>query len=168
MKRISFLHSLLVVAALLAALAFPPASRAADKAGDSGAILDAAESVFRGMAKRDYPAIWAGLSARTRQSIVRAVGKAEEKAGRKGDEDPIRADFEKGGETARAYWEAYLAQFDPKTVLEESKWTMGAVKKDRAEIVLRYRKSDHDAILKLFFEAGAWRVGLDETFSTRQ
>jgi len=42
------------------------------------------------------------------------------------------------------------------------------VKKDRAEIVLRYRKSDHDAILKLFFEAGAWRVGLDETFSTRQ
>jgi uncharacterized protein involved in type VI secretion and phage assembly len=45
---------------------------------------------------------------------------------------------------------------------------MGPVQKNRAEIILRYQKSDHDALLKLFREEGLWKVGLDETFSTRQ
>jgi len=157
-----------LVIALIACLAFPLALPAADTNADIGNILTAAESVFQNMEKRDYPALWNGLSAETRRSIIKSVGKALGKAGRDVAEERIQADFEQGGEIAREYWGAYLTQFDPKTVLEESKWTMGEIKKDKAEILLRYRKSEYDAILKLFREEGAWKVGLDETFSTRQ
>jgi hypothetical protein len=69
---------------------------------------------------------------------------------------------------AKGYWSGYLSSFDPKTVLEQSAWKMGEIKKDRAEIILRYRKSSNDAILKMYREEGSWKVGLDETFSTRQ
>jgi hypothetical protein len=152
---------------LLVCLIFPGAPAAAADA-DHAEILAAAESIFQHMEKRNYPALWEGLSEATRRSIARSVGKAIARAGGEAAEEGIRADFATGGPIARQYWEAYLAQFDPRTVLEESRWSMGAVKRDRAEIVLRYRKSRHDTILKLVREGGAWHVGLDETFSTRQ
>ena len=168
MKRTLSLDSILLFAALLAVLVFPAGSQAAEKGADPGEVLDAAESVFRNMQKRDYPALWGGLSAKTRQSIVASVQKAESKAGRDHAEAEVRTDLETGGRLSREFWDAYLVQFNPGTVLEESRWTMGEIKKDRAEIAIRYKKSEHDAILKLFREGGAWKVGLDETFSTRQ
>ena len=131
-------------------------------------ILSAAESVFQNMSKADYPALWSGLTAQSRKSIIGSVRKALGKAGLDYPEERIRVDFEKGGELARGYWTGYLSQFDPKTVLEESKWSMGNVKKDKAEIVIRYKKAGQDAILKMFREGGVWKVGLAETFSARQ
>lgn len=158
--------------ALLAVLLFltlvsatvPPAVPAA--ASDD--LLTAAESLFQNMAKRNYPALWDGLSDATQRSIARDVGRAVAKGGEGRDESEILADFAQGGPLARHYWSAYLGQFDPRTVLEESRWSLGVMGKDRAEIVLRYRKSRQDTILKLFHERGGWRVGLAESFSTRQ
>ena len=142
---------------------------AADSRGeDSGDILTAAESVFQTMQKGDYAALWRGITGGTQRTIVRSVAKALDKAGKAQPEEAIRRDMETGGELAKGYWSGYLSQFDPKTVLEESKWSMGEIKKDRAEITLRYRKSSNDAILKMYREGGAWKVGLDESFSTRQ
>jgi len=149
-KRSHSFKIFLPAIALFFCLAVPAVLRAADTGADIDDILTAAES------------------AETRRNVVKSVGKALGKAGRDDTEEQIRTDFEKGGEIAREYWGAYLSQFDPTMVLKESRWTMGEIKKDRAEIAIRYKKSEHDAILKMFREGGAWKVGLDETFSTRQ
>ena len=167
MKKFSPLTFFLVVA-LLCCMAFPAVMRAAADPKEEAEILNAAESLFLSMAKQDFPAVWRGLTADTQRSTVRNVHKAVVKAGMTFSEEEIRADFEKGGGLALDYWEGYLSRFDPKTVLEESRWTFGEFKKDRAEILLRYQKSDYDAHLKMFREGGLWKVGLDETFSTRQ
>ena len=153
---------------LLFFMAFPAVMRAAADPKEEAEILNAAESVFQNMAKRDCPALWRGLTAETQRAIVRNVHKAVAKAGQTFSEEEVRADFEKGGGLALDYWGGYLTQFDPKTILEESRWTFGEFKKDRAEILLRHQKSDYDAHLKMFREGGLWKVGLDETFSTRQ
>ncbi len=131
-------------------------------------ILRAAESVFQNMSTAAYPALWSGLSVQSRKNITQNVQKALIKAGLDYTIERICADFEQGGELARAYWTDYVLQFDPKLVLEESKWGMGAIKKDRAEIIIRYKKSDQDAILQMFREDGVWKTGLEETFSTRR
>jgi len=149
-------------------MAFPAVVRAAADPKEEAEILDAAESVFLNMAKRDFPALWRGLTADTQRAIVRNTHKAVVKEGKTISEEEVRADFEKGGGIALEYWGGYLSRFDPKTVLEESRWTFGEFKKDRAEILLRHKKSDYDAHLKMFREGGLWKVGLDETFSTRQ
>jgi hypothetical protein len=157
-----------LVVALLCFMALPAVMRAAAEPKEEAEILNAAESVFLSMAKKDFPAIWRGLTADTQHAIVRNVHKAVVKAGMTFSEEEVRTDFEKGGGLAPDYWGGYLSRFDPKTVLEESRWTFGEFKKDRAEILLRYQKSDYDARLKMFREGGLWKVGLDETFSNRQ
>jgi hypothetical protein len=147
----------------------PSALRAADnRGGDPGDILTTAESVFKAMQKGDHVALWRGLTASTQRTIVRNVEKALDKAGKAQPEEIIRRDLESGGELAKGYWSGYLSQFDPKTVLEQSAWKMGEMKSDRADIILRYRKSSNDAVLKMYREEGTWKVGLDETFSARQ
>lgn len=166
-KKIPPLTFFLVVV-LLCLMALPAVIRAAADPKLEAEILNAAESVFQSMAKKDFPALWKGLSADTQRAIVRNVHKAVGKAGMTFSEEGVRADFEKGGGLALDYWGGYLSRFDPKTVLEESRWTFGEFKNDRAEIILRHQKSDYDARLQMFREAGLWKVGLDETFSTRQ
>jgi hypothetical protein len=157
-----------VILAILCFLAFPAVTMAAEDPKETEQILDAAEAVFQNMEKRDLPALWRGLTAETQRSIMRNVRKAEGKIGHDHTEEQLRSVFQNGEALAREYWEAYLTQFDPKTILNESRWSMGSVNKNRAEIILRHRKSDHDALLKMFREEGRWKVGLDETFSTRQ
>ena len=157
-----------VIIAVLCLLAFPAVMMAAEDPKETAEILDAAEAVFQNMAKRDLPALWRGLTAETQRNIIRNVRKAEGKIGRDHAEEQLRSIFQNGEALAREYWEAYLFQFDPKTILNESRWSMGPVNKNRADIILRHQKSDHDALLKMFREEGRWKVGLDETFSTRQ
>jgi hypothetical protein len=157
-----------LVVALLCLMAFPAVMRAAMDPKEEAEILNAAESLFLNMAKRDFPALWRALTAETQRNIIRNVRKAEGKTGHDYPEEAVRADFEKGETLARQYWDAYLSRFDPKTILEESRWTFGEFKKDRVEILLRHHKSDYDAHLKLFREGNLWKVGLDESFSTRQ
>ncbi|MCE5265735.1 MAG: hypothetical protein LLG97_19680 [Deltaproteobacteria bacterium] len=157
-----------IIIALLCLLAFPAVIAAADDPKETAEILDAAEAVFQKMAAGDFPALWRGLTSETQRNIIRNVRKAEGKIGHDYTEEQIRHAFQNGEPLAREYWKAYLTWFDPKTVLKESQWSMGKVNRGRAEIILRYHKSDHDALLKMFREEGRWKVGLDETFSARQ
>jgi hypothetical protein len=160
--------TVLLAAALLCLMAFPSVLWAAADLKEEAEILNAAESVFLNMAKKDFPALWRGLSAETQRAIVRNVHKAVVKEGKTFTEEEVRAGLEKGGGLALDYWGGYLSRFDPKSILEESRWTFGEFKKDRAEILLRHKKSDYDAHLKMFREGGLWKVGLHETFSVRQ
>jgi hypothetical protein len=157
-----------LVFGIICLLLLPAKIQAAGDARDIDSVLSAAESVFQNMSRAAYPALWAGLSNQTRKSIIQNVRKALEKIGFDYTAERIRVDFATGGELAGNYWVNYVSQFDPKLILEESKWTMGQLKKDTAEIIIRHKKSDRDAILKMFREEGAWKVGLDETFPTRK
>ena len=151
------------------------------------AILARAESLFQSMKVRDYPAIFAALSAKSRGTIVAettsALSAARQATPGKpsaADSPPsapprdpapgpeaVRRDFVAGGPIARDYWDAFLRRFDPDAALEHSRWEIGSVGKDRAEILLTHHGADHPATLKMFREDGGWKVGLVETFWAR-
>ncbi len=131
-------------------------------------VLTAAESVFKSMKAKDYPALWQGLTLETQQEILASVRKAEKKAGREYTVEQLTQDFASGGPQAQAYWDAYLFVFNPDMVLEDSKWSMGAIEKNVAAVIVQYKKSDKPAIIILKKEGGAWKLGLDETFGARK
>ena len=169
------------------------------------AILARAESLFQSMKARDYPAIFAALSAKSRESIIAETyasmaatakqappgkptdvdvphtGLKESRPGmadagapspasaRKSAPglDAVRSDFVVGGPIARDYWDAFLRRFDPDAALEHSRWEIGSVGKDRAEILLTHHGADRPATLKMFREDGGWKAGLVETFWSR-
>ena len=151
------------------------------------AILARAESLFQSMKARDYPAIFAALSAKSRETIVAETSSALAAAAKQAPpgkptaadtpsapaKDPapgpeaVRRDFVAGGPIARDYWDAFLRRFDPDAALEHSRWEIGSVGKDRAEILLTHHGADHPATLKMFREDGGWKVGLVETFWSR-
>lgn len=120
------------------------------------------------MRARDYPAIWALLSSKSRETIV---GDVLKESGGTGvgisGEEQIAQDFAKGGAIARAYWEGYLREFDPDTALRESRWEMGEVGKDSAVIRITHKGSERPAVLRMVREEGIWKVGLIETFRPR-
>ncbi len=135
----------------------------------TASILEAADSFFKAMKVRDYTAVWSGLSEQSRKTIVEKVFRTireDKQAGR--SVESITQDFAAGGPIARAYWSAYLSNFDPDTILEQSRWTMGTVRQTRAEILLLHRKSENAAVLKMVKEGGEWKVGLMETFGRRK
>ena len=68
---------------------------------------------------------------------------------------------------AKAYWNSYLNAFDPDRVLEQRKWDIGAMKKDKAELNILYKKSEKPAVLLIYMEGNVWEVGLEETFGSR-
>ena len=150
-------------------------------------ILARAESLFQSMKIRDYPAIFAALSAKSRETIVAETASALAAAAKKTrpgeptgadtpsapakasppDPEAVRSDFVAGGPIARDYWDAFLRRFDPDIALEHSRWEIGSVGNDGAEILLTHHGADHPARLQLFREDGAWKVGLVETFWSR-
>ena len=150
-------------------------------------ILARAESLFQSMKSRDYPAIFAALSAKSRETIVAETTSALAAAAKQASPgkpiaaappsasaknpapgaEAIRSDFVAGGPIARDYWDAFLRRFDPDAALEHSRWEIGSVGKDRAEILLTHHGADHPAKLKMFREDGGWKVGLVETFWSR-
>ncbi|MDD5762264.1 MAG: hypothetical protein PHP88_07115 [bacterium] len=139
------------------------------------------------MKTRDYPAIFAALSAKSRETIVAETSSAlataakqapQEMAGTSTpsrtptkapppDPEAVRGDFVAGGPIARDYWDAFLRRFDPDAALEHSRWEIGSVGKDRAEILLTHHGAEHPATLKMFREDGGWKAGLVETFWSR-
>ena len=131
-------------------------------------VLGAAESVFKFMKAKDYPAIWQGLTVETKNEIVASVRKGAKKAGQEYTVEQLVQDFASGGPQAKAYWDAYLNVFNPDMVLEDSKWSMGPIDKNVAKISIQYKKSDKPAILILKKEGGVWKLGLDETFGARK
>jgi hypothetical protein len=130
------------------------------------AILDRAESFFLSMKARDYPAIFATLSAKSRETIVAETASALAKNPAP-NPDELRKDFIEGGPIARDYWDAFLRRFDPDAALEHSRWEIGSVGTERAEILLTHHGATHPATLKMFLEDGGWKVGLVETFWSR-
>jgi hypothetical protein len=139
------------------------------------------------MKARDYPAIFAVLSSKSRETIVAETTSALAAAARQAPPgkptagetpsalardpapglDAVRGDFIAGGPIARDYWDAFLSRFDPDTALEHSRWEIGSVGKDRAEILLTHQGAERPAVLKMFLEAGGWKTGLVETFWSR-
>lgn len=168
-RLISFqLAAVLLVAAVVQLLLIPAAVQSQSVSPVAEEVLGAAESVFKFMKAKDYPAIWQGLTMETKNEIVASVRKAAKKAGQEYTAEQLVQDFASGGPQAKAYWEAYLNVFNPDMVLEDSKWSMGPIEKNVATVIIQYKKSDKPAILILKKESGAWRLGLDETFGARK
>ena len=175
------------VAFLVLSLCLPARAASPEDHPAVPAILDRAESLFRSMKARDYPAIFAALSAKSRETIVAETSSALAAAAKQASpgtptavdspsapaRDPapareaVRSDFVAGGPIARDYWDAFLRRFDPDAALEHSRWQIGSVEKDRAEILLTHHGADRPATLKMFREDGGWKVGLVETFWSR-
>jgi len=120
------------------------------------------------MRARDYRGIFASLTSKSKITIVeetvRAIASAKGSAPAR---EEVSRDFEEGGPVAREYWDAYLQRFDPGAVLERSRWEMGTVTKNRAEILLIHKRSQSPARLQMFREEDSWKTGLVETFWTR-
>lgn len=165
--------SLFLCISLVAALVPCAGHRAAADEGSPstqpiGPILHQAEGLFRNMRGRDYPAIWALLSGKSREAIVEDVVKESGRFGEGAvDAGGIARDFAQGGPIARAYWDGYLREFDPETALTESRWEIGKVGEDSAEIRITHERAEQPAVLRMFREDGIWKVGLIETFRPR-
>jgi hypothetical protein len=152
--------------ALLASCQAAPKTRAAP--GQENRILGAGEKPFLLMNRKDYRAVWSSISRRSQDAIVQDVLVACRGLTVQCSRDELRADFARGGPSATVYWENYLANFDPNTVLRDSRWSMGAVGPDEAEIIVRHKDADREAILKIVREDGAWKLGLEESFGVRK
>jgi hypothetical protein len=136
--------------------------------GDTHDVLISAESLFKALKAKNYTEVWKFLTAKSKSAIVDDVYREAVKRGGKYSKEQMNDDFTKGGSTAGAYWDSYLAVFDPDTVLEHSTWKINVVKIEYAEINILYKKSEKPAVLKLYKEDGMWKVGLEETFRTRK
>jgi hypothetical protein len=143
-------------------------SQADDKDKTWSDILTSTETVFMSMRESNYPEVWRNLSEFSKKTIIDETFKEIEKTQELISAERIRLDFEYGGPISISYWKGFLSNFNPRIVLEESRWEKGRLFVDRAELVLIHRLSDKPAILKLFHENGKWKVGLVETFWGRK
>jgi DNA-binding protein Fis len=147
----------------------------AQKTGEqTDAVLTSAESFFKSLKGKDYTKIWSLLSQKSQDTIVDDIFKetlknqSSQTPATEYSKEQIFADLKVGGSLSKAYWNSFLEYFDPDVVLNQSKWDIGTVKKDRAEISIQYKKSDNPAMLQMFKENNTWKVGLVETFWTRK
>ena len=140
---------------------------AGDKHIDISRILDPAEKFFVSLKDRKYGTAWDLLSAESHSTIIDNVYNASRKDGSNIQKLDITRDFENRGIICNSYWNAFLETFDPDMVLKESRWEMGPIEKDEAEIIIMHRRSDFPARLRMFKENGTWKVGFSETFGIR-
>jgi len=133
--------------------------------GDLDRILFSSETFFKVMRSGDHVKVWSMLSSKSHWTIVADISKA---VGPGYSMKQIEEDLSKGGPIAVSYWKGFLESFDPDTILEKSKWEVGYIGSDRAELLITYRKSKRPARLQMFKEGGTWKVGLVETFWTRK
>ena len=131
-------------------------------------VLDSAEKFFISLEEGDFETAWAILSETSRKTIISDVYKASKKIRKDIKKEDIIDDFKNRGMMFKNYWNAFSGNFNSGIILQESRWEIGYIKKNRAEIIITYRKSDHPAKLRMFKEGNAWRVGLVETFWTRK
>jgi hypothetical protein len=137
--------------------------------GNIDGALNSAESLFRVMKEKNYQKIWFYLTRKSKDTVVNDVYKAEGNRARTDlTKEDIAIDFNNGGPLSRSYWNSFLDNFNPDTVLVQSKWDIGKFEKERGEIVIRYRKSEGPTILEMHNEKGVWKVGLVETFWARK
>ena len=127
-------------------------------------ILDTAEKFFISLKQRQYSVVWDLLSTKSHKTIINDIYKASKKLGENLEKTTIKNDFKKRGVHSNSYWDAILTEFDPDIILEDSRWEMGPVNKDKAEIILLHKKSKNPAILQMFKENEGWKVGFSESF----
>jgi hypothetical protein len=138
------------------------------------AILNSAESFFKFIKQKDYPKTWNTLTRKSQETIVDDVFKEiiKKQSSQKDIKDYSRegifADFVSGGPLSKSYWDNFLLYVDPNIILENSKWDIGTIKGNKANISVKYKKSDNPAILQLYKENSVWKFGLVETFWTRK
>ncbi|MBI5740366.1 MAG: hypothetical protein HZA16_06560 [Nitrospirae bacterium] len=128
------------------------------------AILESSERFFISLKKNDFNTAWNLLSLKSRETIISDIIRATRKAGGGTNKDDIIKDFENSGVISTSYWNAFLNTFNPDMILEECKWEMGVIDKQKAEIIITHRKASDPVTLKVLREDGVWRVGLVETF----
>jgi hypothetical protein len=158
-----------IVATVFFLLSIQPSALGQSTNETEALILDAAESLFVSMKKTNLPVIWGLLTEKSQKTIANDVYKyvkAPEAGGH--SYENINKDFQEGGPLAQSYWKAFLGNFNPDMVLEQSRWEMGQIKKDKAEVLITFYKSARPAVLKMSLEQGKWRVGLVETFWGRK
>ena len=147
-------------------IAVPAFARSDDE--EINVIVTVAESLFTKLKEREHKAVWGLLTGKSRRTIAEDTYKSISTAGGNSSREQVEADFSSGGPVAEAYWWGYLQTFDPDHALTQSTWSMGLVKKDRAEIKLLYKRSENPAVLKMFKEDGSWKFGLVESFWSRK
>lgn len=135
--------------------------------GEQEKILSATESFFVQLKNKNYAAVWSSLSAKSRAKIISDVRKENKKAGVESNDEALLKEFSAGGAIAKTYWDGFLFVFNPDIALRDSKWEMGKIGSKEAEVILQYKKSEKPAVLKLFKEDNAWKLGLDESFGAR-
>ena len=170
MKRTGRVHAFLAALTMvLVILAGTGIALAGPQQKETDAVLDAAESLFKNMKARDYKGIWQYLSFKSKANIVDATYRVMAKSGKAESmtsKEVIEGDFRAGGPIAKAYWEGYLESFNPDLVLEQSKWEIGNVSGESAEVLISYRKAEQPARLRMYKEGRLWKVGLIETFGS--
>ncbi len=146
---------------LCSILSFPPFA----VADDEEAVLMVGERLFKSLKARQFRGAWEVLSKESQESIVTDTLRSIEKE-RPGSvtREQVTNDFAQGTGFAVLYWEGFLQVFDPDKVLERSRWSVGSLKADEAEIVIHYKRAQRPARIKVVKEGGQWRVGLAETF----
>ncbi|UCH80324.1 MAG: hypothetical protein JSW20_11335 [Nitrospiraceae bacterium] len=136
--------------------------------GTIDAILYSAELFFISINEGEFKTVWELLSDKSRNKITEEIYEVSRDRGVDIEKEDIRRNFQQNGLIARNFWNAARAKFDPDMVLEESKWDIGHVKSNSAEILITYKKSDMPSKVKMYKEEGVWRVGLVETFWPRR
>jgi len=138
-----------------------------DKLGDPGDVVEVADGYARNYLIPRSLAVRAHKGAAQQAENLRRAHERRQYA-RKGEFEAIASRLIAGGPIAREYWDAFLRRFDPDAALEHSRWEIGSVGNDRAEILLTHHGADRPATLKMFLEDGEWRAGLVETFWGRR
>ncbi|MBP7529849.1 MAG: hypothetical protein KA801_18155 [Syntrophorhabdaceae bacterium] len=147
----------------------PVAGHGRDKQDNLDRVLASAEGFFESLKTKSYSQAWSFLSHRSKEVISNDIYQGSIGGSGTGyTKEQIKSDLQAGGMIASSYWQGVFQSFDPATVLEESKWEMGFVRSDAAELFITHKKSNRPARLKLFNEAGVWKVGLVESFWTRR
>jgi hypothetical protein len=145
-----------------------PVCAASQESNSLDQVLGSAEEFFQSLKDRNFILSWQLLTKKSRDTIINDVYKASRKIGGTTAKEDISKDFESAGIISLNYWNAFLDSFDPDMVLEESRWEIGFIKTDKAEIVITHKRSREPAVLSLSREGGIWKIGLVETFWTRK
>lgn len=138
----------------------------ADKTEDE--ILYRTEGFFIALREKRFADAWELLTIKSKDTIIAEVYKDINKTRAKIGKEVVKEEFDKKGDLFLIYWNAFVRDFDPSTVLEQSVWNMGEIKDNKAIIILQYKKTEYPAELKIYKENGKWQFGLVESFWTRK
>lgn len=137
----------------------------AEQGNNMDKVLSAAEGFFKQLQAKNYRQTWSCLSSKSKEVIVEEIYKG---SNAQYSLEQVRSDLQAGGMIAAGYWKGVLQTFDPRTILENSKWETGRIGPKEAELVITYKKSSNPALIRMYNESGEWKLGLVESFWTRK